>query len=213
MANSGVRQFKSFVADFRSVRSLALKASLAAPLAGIWTKMAPPPALWNSFLSSLAECLILVWAFRFWSDSSSADHDRRMKCSIVLFCITAMAAIGGLSLFSVSPGPGRERVVEGFILQPAVRHILSATYTPADALRDSEFDSTAVWTKWSVTLMQVAQQCSVGSNVHLTFGLPRELRRGSSKTAADGEEPIASGHAVVDGCCALSAKAAVTATV
>jgi hypothetical protein len=155
MASSGIRQFKSFVADFRSLRSLALKAAIAAPWAGIWTKLAPPPALWSAFLSSLAECLILVWAFKFWSESTADEHARRMKLSLALLCITALLSIASIQLFSVSPGPGRERVVVGFRLQPPMEKVLSATYTAMDALRDSGFDATAVWTAGSVTLMQV----------------------------------------------------------
>lgn len=155
MASSGISQFKSFLADFRSTRSLALKGAIAAPWLGLWTKMAPPPALWSSFLSCLAECVILVWAFRFWSEASPANHNRRLKRSLVLLCITAVAAIGALELFSTSPGTGRDRVVEGFILQPAVQQVIKPPYTAADALRDNAFDATAVWTKSSVTLMEV----------------------------------------------------------
>ena len=160
MPNNRIQQFKAFVSDFRSIRSVALKASIAAPCLGIWTKMSPPPALWNSLLTTIAECPIVVWAFQYWSDSSSSEHKRRMKWSLVTLFTCVIAVIAGLALLTVDPGPGRERVVEGFVLQPAVRQVLAATYTPENALRDKEYDAMAVWTKSSVVTVQLALDLS-----------------------------------------------------
>jgi hypothetical protein len=156
MSNSGIRQFKFFLKDFRSTRALAMKSAIVLPWAGVWTKLAPPPVLWSSFLSSLAECVVLVWAFRFWSEANDASQDRRMKISLILLCISALFSFAGLQQFSVSPGPRLERVVEGLTIRPEVQKVLTNGYTLEQAFEDSGFRATAVWTRSSVTFMQVA---------------------------------------------------------
>lgn len=78
-----------------------------------------------------------------------------MKCSLIVLCIAAVCSFAALQQFSVSPGPGRERVVKGLVVQSSVQKALTNGYTLNQAFHDSGFDATAVWTETSVTLVQV----------------------------------------------------------
>jgi hypothetical protein len=170
------------LADFREIGSVAVKGAVAVPLVGIWTKLGPPPDLTISILSSLSELLAIIWVFTFWYDQSGVSQKRRMKKALLFFCIGVIGSLALIEMFSIKPSPDRERVVEGFVLQPSVKPLLGPTYSAADALRDHEFDSTEVWTKASVTAIHTLMIVSwlatfVSLSVYLAIFVMAQRRR------------------------------------
>jgi hypothetical protein len=154
MERTGLSEFKDVLTDFRQLGSLALKGVVAAPWVDLWLKIGPPPATSIAVLTSLSEFVVVVWVFHFWSDLEVRKLNARMKVAFVVFCIGLVASLMLISRFTVSPGEGRERVIEGWTLRPDLQPLMNPSYSPEQALRDSEYDPDKVWTSTSVTLVR-----------------------------------------------------------
>lgn len=155
MATSGMSEFKSVIADFRQLGSLALKGVVTAPWVDLLVKIGPPPAQVVALLTSLFEFVVILWGFHFWSGMDGGKLNRRMKVALAMFCVGMLASLMLLARFTVSPGKGRERVIEGWTVRADVKPIINSSYTPEQALRDSEYDPDQVWTSTSVAAMRV----------------------------------------------------------
>lgn len=153
-AANGLSEFKQVLSDFRQMSSLAVKGVVAAPLADVWLRYGPPPAAGIAVLTSVMEFAAIVWVFQAWHTAKEQVLLLRMRWALGCFCICLAASLVLLSNFSVSPGPGRERVIEGATIRPEVAALLGSTYSAEDALRESEYDAAKVWTNASVTAMR-----------------------------------------------------------
>jgi hypothetical protein len=155
VSDTGLDQFREVLKDFRRLGPLALKAAVAIPFLDAWTRLGPPPATSLSIATPMAEFLALIWVFHFCYQLKRNQLDRRMKRALVGFCVGAILSFALIEQFTVIPGDGRERVVQGFMLQPEIKPLIADTYTPRDALRDSAYDTSRVWTQTSVTITHV----------------------------------------------------------
>lgn len=156
MPNTALKEFKEVLLDFRQLASLALKGAVAAPLIDLWLRIGPVPTKPVSVLSSLVEFLAVVWVFQFWRNTAERKLHIRMKAALVVFALGIMVSLVLLWLFTVSPGQGRDRVVEGFAVRQDVKPLISDSYSPEQALRESQYDPEKVWTKGSVVMMQTS---------------------------------------------------------
>ena len=156
MPRTGLSEFAAVLKDFRKLHSIALKGAVAAPIADIWLKLGPPPSKTVSALTSLLEFLALVWVFHFWSNLPKEKLGLRMKIALGLFLLGMMGSFFMLERFSISPGSGQEKVIEGFTLRPDITPVVNASYTPEQTLRDSEYDAEKVWTRESIATMRSA---------------------------------------------------------
>jgi hypothetical protein len=145
-----LEEFKEVLSDFRQLASLALKGAVAAPLVDIWLRMGPSPTKSVAVLSSLTEFVAVVWVFQSWRDVKDRKLKGWMKAALSLFCVGITGSLILLWSFTVLPGQGRERVVEGFALLPSVKPLISTSYSPKQALRESEYDADKIWTKPSI---------------------------------------------------------------
>jgi len=152
--SSGLSEFKETLADFRQMGSLALKLAIVAPLADIGLNMGLAPKNSVAILTSLMEFIAIVWVFHFWHDAEARKLNARMKAGLVLFCLGLVGSLVLLERFTVPPGQGRERVIEGISIRPDVRLLLGPSYTAEDALRDSEYDPDKVWTSGSIAALR-----------------------------------------------------------
>lgn len=150
MADAGLSEFRKVLADFKELNSLALKGTVVLPIADIWLKLGPPPSKAVGALTALIEFLAVVWIFHFWSTLPDGKLRLRMKIALGIFLIGIASSLILLQAFSVSPGHGRERVIEGYTLRSNVRPLISDSYVAEEALRDSEYDAEKVWTKTSI---------------------------------------------------------------
>jgi hypothetical protein len=156
MASSGLEEFKRVVADFSDVGAIGLKLAVAAPLLDYVVKFGPPPVRAVSALTSVSELLVLLWSFHFWSGLDRVVQNRLMKRALICFCTGLIGSLALIEMFTIIPGPDRERVVEGFVLQPSTKALAATGISPEEALRDAEFDASAVWVQSSVVLVRVS---------------------------------------------------------
>jgi hypothetical protein len=154
MGREGLSEFKDVMADFRQLGSLALKGVVTAPWIDLWLKIGPPPARSVAILTSLSEFVVVVYVFHFWSDMEMRKLNIRMKAAFGVFCIGLVASLMLISRFTVSPGEGRERVIEGWTLRSDIQPLVNSSYSPEQALRESEYDPDKVWTSASVALLR-----------------------------------------------------------
>jgi len=154
-ASTGMSEFKDVMADFGQLSSLALKGVVTAPLIDLWLRLGPPPAKSMAILTSLFEFVVVVWGFHFWSSIDIQKLNKRMKIALCIFCVGLISSLFLMSMFTVSPGVGRDRVIEGWAVRTDVKPVLNTSYSSEQALRDGEFDPTAVWTATSVATMRI----------------------------------------------------------
>jgi hypothetical protein len=154
MATNGLSEFKEVLTDFRQLGSLALKGAVAAPLADIWLKLGPPPAKAIGVLTALVEFVAVVCVFQFWSKTKERKLSVLMLIALGIFLVGLLSSLVLLQRFTVSPGQGRDRVVEGYSLRPDMKLVVNELYDPEQALRESEYDPDKVWTKESITVIR-----------------------------------------------------------
>ena len=182
MSATGVSEFKEVLSDFKDLGSLALKGVVAAPLTDIWLKLGPPPAKTIGALTALMEFVAVVYVFQFWSNKKERKLRFRMLIALAIFLIGLVSSLILLERFTVSPGQGGERIVEGYFLRPDVRPIVNESYPPEQALRESEYDPDKVWTRESIALLRTLITATwmatfVGFAVYLTTFIILQRRR------------------------------------
>jgi hypothetical protein len=155
MPNAGLEEFKRVATDFTDIGALGLKLAAAAPFIDLAVKFGPPPAPTVSALTCLSELLALLWSFQFWYALNRPAQNRRMRIALVCFCVGLVASIAIIEMYTVSPGSGRERIVEGFILQPSVKPLIGPAFSTQDALRAAQYDASEVWLQPSITAVHV----------------------------------------------------------
>jgi hypothetical protein len=154
MASTGLSEFKEVLTDFQQLGSLALKGAVAAPLADIWLKLGPPPSKVIGVLTALMEFVAVVGVFQFWSNTKALKLRVRMLIALAIFLVGLVSSLVLAEMFTVSPGQGRDRVVEGYSLRPDAKPIVNESYPPEQALRESEYDPDKVWTKESIVVLR-----------------------------------------------------------
>ena len=182
MAATGLSEFKEVLSDFQQLRSLALKGVVAAPLADIWLKLGPPPPKAIGALTALMEFVGVVCVFQFWLNSKERKLRIRMLIALGICFVGLVSSLLLLGIFTVSPGQGRDRVVEGYSLRPDVKGIVNESYTPEQALRESEYDPDKVWTRDSIAVLQTLivvtwMATFAGFAVYLTVFIILQRRR------------------------------------
>jgi hypothetical protein len=182
MAETGLSEFKEVLSDFQQLSSLALKGIVAAPLMDIWLKLGPPPAKAIGALTALMEFVAVVGVFQFWSDTKERNLRVRMLIALGVFLAGLVSSLVLLQRFTVSPGQGRDRVVEGYSLRADIKPIVNESYTPEQALRESEYDPDKVWTRESIALLRVLITVTwmatfAGFAVYLTVFIILQRRR------------------------------------
>lgn len=155
MPTRGLAEFREVLGDFRKPGPLGLKAAVVAPFLGLWKEIGAPPTAIVPALTTVAEVVALVAMFQFWRHKPVPKLETRMKVALVCLVAGFIASLALVWHFTVSPGAGRERVVEGLRLRSDIAPLIGSTYSPEEALRDNEYDATQVWTKTSVTAMRV----------------------------------------------------------
>lgn len=155
MTDSGLANFKNVLVDFSDLGALALKFVVAAPFVGAIVKFGPPPAQTVSVFTCVAEFLTVMWCFHFWSGIGRSEQDRRMKIAVVSFCTGLALCLAGIEMFTVSPGPGRDRVVEGFWLQNSIKPLIGPAFSTRDALAGARYDASEVWNQSSIVTVHV----------------------------------------------------------
>lgn len=182
MATTGLSEFKEVLSDFQQLSSLALKGVVAAPLTDIWLKFGPPPAKAIGVLTALVEFVAVVGVFQFWSNTKERKLRVRMLIALGIFLVGLVSSLVLLQRFTVSPGQGRDRVVEGYSLRADIKPIVNESYTPEEALRESEYDPDKVWTKESIALLRTLVTATwmatfAGFAVYLTVFIILQRRR------------------------------------
>jgi hypothetical protein len=182
MAATALTEFKAVLSDFRQLGSVALKGAVAAPLADLWLNLGPPPAKTVAVLTAFMEFVVVMWVFQFWRTTRERKLNVRMKTALVVFCLGLTVSLILSERFTVSPGPGRDRVLQGLVLRPDVAPLISSAYSPEDALRDQAYDPDRVWTRGSIvlaravfTVIWVISFCSLA--VYLTVFVMLQRRR------------------------------------
>jgi hypothetical protein len=189
----GLQEFKRVAADFTDLGALAIKFAVAAPFIGVALKIGPPPAQTVSTLTCMTEVLALIWTFHFWSFLSAAQQKLRMRLALGLFCLFLLGSITGTEAFTISPGPGRDRVVEGYELHAATQRLIGPTFSPEDALRAAQFDPSEVWTQRSITVIHSGLiVCWIAAFTAITIYLSLFVIAQRKKKAASAAKEVSS---------------------
>jgi hypothetical protein len=153
MASVGLNEFKSVISDFKKLNSLALKGAIVAPLIDLWLQVGPMPSKPAAVLSSLVEFIVVIWVFQFLYQADERKLKLGMNAALILFSAAMFMSLILLWTFSIAPNQSRQRVVEGYSLREDVRPLINDSYTAEEALRESAYDASKVWTKSSIVIV------------------------------------------------------------
>jgi len=155
MGTAGLQDFKRVLKDFRELGSLAVKGTVAAPVLNVWLRFGPPPTTAVAVLTSGFQFLAVMWTFHFWHGMARKNLNQRMRLCAAFFVAGLIISGVLLKQFTIRPGPNRDNVVEGWALRVDVQPLIGPNHTPADALREAQYDATEVWTGASITAIHV----------------------------------------------------------
>jgi len=152
---SGLSEFFALVKDFKHIQSLAFKGMVVLPLASIWLKLGPPTSDITDAFLSITELVLLICVFQMWYRKPVGQLRRRFKVSTGLFFVALLGIVYFSQFYTVQIGETKNRIIVGSKIRDDVSPLLGPSYTTLDALRDSEYDPTRVWTTNSVHLISV----------------------------------------------------------
>ena len=152
---SGLDDFRAVVADYKTIGPWAVGGAVFVPLADYVLRLGPPWPEGLAIMTSVAELLVLIGVFHFWSRSGYKRVSRTMVVSLVLLIICFGAYLYFNSSFTFTAGASADKFVKGFVPRPDVAPLLSSDFTADDALRSNEYRAEAVWTTSSITTMRL----------------------------------------------------------
>ena len=153
-----LREFRSVLSDFKDLSALAFKGIIVAPVSAVWLNSGLPfPAL-TALVTSIFVLVTQIWVFQIWCTISTPKLKRRMHVGVICLGISLIGFLFLVGLFTVEPGTGRDRVVEGWVVRSDVKPLLNSGYTAEDALHDSRYDAKQVWTSSSVAFVTAILQ-------------------------------------------------------
>jgi hypothetical protein len=153
---TGLDLFKEFIADFRSVSGWAGKGAIAAPLADFVISIGPSWPRGMPIITALAELVVLICVFEYWSQSAREKQRRRMKLLLGLLIAMTGGYLALTSQFTFEHPKTKDLVVHGWQLRPEARALLRPGDTPYSLLSGAEYNTDRIWTHGSTTTMRLA---------------------------------------------------------
>ena len=153
--HSGLDEFRAVIADYKSIGPWVLGGTVLVPLVDYVLRIGPPWPNGIAILTSIAELLVLICVFHFWSTSGYRRVSRRMVISIVLLVVFGGVYLYLSSSYTFTAGASSDRFVKGIVPRPEVEPLLTPKFTADDALRSSGYNPQAVWTTASITAMRL----------------------------------------------------------
>jgi hypothetical protein len=152
-----LKEFKSVLADFKTVSTLTLKASVLAPFANLWARIGPPPTVIVAVLASITEIIILTAVFQASHRVSVSRVARAMKTAALLFFATAAISFALNQSFIVLGGKNQQRIITGFQVRTNVTELIRRSQygSTTDAFHDGADQPDHVWTSGSILCMQI----------------------------------------------------------
>lgn len=153
--HTGLEEFRAALADYKSIGPWAIGGAVFVPLVDYLIQLGPPWPGGLPVITSIAELLVLIVSFHFWFRSPRKRVSRRLIIFLVLLILCFGAYLYCDSAYTFAAGANVTKSVKGFTLRPDVAPLISADFTPEDALRSAEYQAEAVWTAESITAMRL----------------------------------------------------------
>lgn len=139
----------------RELGSFALKAAVAAPLLNVFLKFGPPPPGTVAILTFASVFLAVMWTHHFWRGLARKNLNRRLWLCAAFFMAGLIVSGVLLKRFTIRPEPSGDNFVEGYALRTDVQPLIGPGHTPADALREAQYDTGKVWTGESIAAIHI----------------------------------------------------------
>jgi len=161
-----ITEQKGKLEGIRQLGLFAMIAAVAAPLLYAFLRFGPPPSGKVALVTSGLVLLAVMWTRHFWRGLARKNLKRRAWLCAALFVAGLVMSGVLLKRFTVRPNPGDDNFVEGYALRTDVQPLLGPGHTPADALREAQYDTGKVWTSESIAATHVLLvSCWVGTFV------------------------------------------------
>ncbi|KYF81996.1 hypothetical protein BE11_21160 [Sorangium cellulosum] len=152
---SGMGSLRELLVDVKTLSGWAAKGIIAAPLVDVLLGFGPPWPRQLPVITSCAELLTLLLVLSYLGGRSAKALTGSMSkfAAVTGFCFIAYAVLSSQLIFTAPTG---ERFSSGLSLRPDIAPLITASYTPTEALRDGGWDPEAVWTRGSITAARTA---------------------------------------------------------
>ena len=149
--------FFTFVSDFKSVAALIGKAALLAPFVGLLLNIGQPwpggtgvPAL-----TALAEVLVLIYIFQFFSPLAKKRLEKRLRIFFIIVAVWFAVYISFYSMFVFEVPLTDSKEVSGFVVKPEIQKLVGPGRDLERLLEGAEWDPFQVWEGWSIKMVRV----------------------------------------------------------
>ena len=146
----GMKEFRSVLADFKTLSSLGMKGTMIAPAAALWMHIGLPSPPLVALITSIMVLTTEAWVFQSWYLLPLSRIKKRMNICLAAVAVLFLLFMGMIGAFTVEAGAKGARVIEGFAVRSEVKPLLSSSYSESNALRDSAYDAEQVWTRGSI---------------------------------------------------------------
>ena len=152
-----LNNFFDFVSDFKGVAALIGKAALLAPFVGLLLNIGPPwpggtgvPAL-----TALAEVLVLIYIFQFFSPLSKKRLEKRLRIFFGIVALWFAVYISFYSIFVIDVPITESKDVAGFVVKPEIQQLLRPGRDVEQLLEGAEWDPFQIWEGWTIKTVRV----------------------------------------------------------
>jgi hypothetical protein len=174
---NGLKEFKTVIADFGNLSSLAVKGVILTPMVDLVLKLGPPWPSGIDFIASIAQLLALIYIFHFWYSLKKARVNARMRVALALAFLGFVGYFLLVSTFTFRTVTEDRRVTIGFVrteegeklfnkqlpappdsdgpawIPPYYTQTTVAAYQEAAKMGPNPEE--LIWTPWSITLVRL----------------------------------------------------------
>jgi hypothetical protein len=153
-----LKDFYSFVSDFRGVAALIGKAALVAPFATLLLNIGPPWPAKTAVpaLTSLCQVFVLIYIFQFATPLAKKRLGTRLRLFFGQLVISFVVYVFLYSFFVFDIRLTHDRDVKGFVIRPAIAKLVGPQHTLESLLEGAGWDPFNIWESWTIYTARLA---------------------------------------------------------
>ena len=153
-----LKNFFSFVSDFKGVAALIGKIALIAPFATLLLNIGPP---WPNrtavpTLTSLCEVFVLIYIFQFFTPLTKRALGKRLRLFFLLLIASFILYLSLYSFFVFNIPGTNDRDLKGFIVRPEIAEMVGPGRSLEYLLEGAEWEPLNIWESWTIYTTRIA---------------------------------------------------------
>ncbi len=157
-ATTGLNDFKLLLKEFRGLSIWAVGSGLAVPFVAAMADFSPPWPPGIVPVTAVIELMTLVIVFQHFKNTAKRIVNRVLVISSILFVVTGLPYLFGLSLYTYQVPVTKQRLVKGYECTRDAKAVFKELCPDLglDELQTAEYQAERLWTLKSISLIRIA---------------------------------------------------------